>query len=202
MTDSSPTLTWLQERTEFGQLPQEVLTEIAAQATDFVLPEGKVLFAGAEPDKSVYILRRGQLEYLSGKACFLPGTVINLGALVMDIPLTSPLKALSDCELWRLSAEVGRLLLRDYPVIGQFFSQQLAQEVKELSAQLSFEQERQRILRPYLVPAAKRAIMGKSRYAQKLRSQIHAASETDQVVLVFGEPGLEKDNTAALISWV
>ncbi|MFM1843274.1 MAG: hypothetical protein RLZZ490_2016, partial [Cyanobacteriota bacterium] len=64
---------------------------------------------------------------------------------------------------------------------------------------LSFEQERQRILRPYLVPAAKRAIMGKSRYAQKIRSQIDQASESRGAVLVFGEPGLEKDNTAALI---
>lgn len=199
MTNPSSTLIWLQKSTELGQLPLDVLTAIAAHVTDFSLKAGETLFEGSEADRSVYILRQGQLEYLSAQACFLPGTVINLGALIVDVPLIRPLKALSDCDLLRLSEAAGRELLRDYPVISQLFSQQLAQEIKELSAQLSFEQERQRILRPYLVPAAKRAIMGKSRYAQNIRSQIHAASATNQAVLVFGEPGLEKDNTAALI---
>ncbi|MEO0929008.1 MAG: sigma 54-interacting transcriptional regulator, partial [Cyanobacteria bacterium J06643_13] len=66
-------------------------------------------------------------------------------------------------------------------------------------AQLLFEQERQIILRPYLVSKAKRGVIGKSRYATRLRSQIKEASQTRESVLLFGEPGLEKDNLAALI---
>ena len=199
MTDPSLTLIWLQERTEFGQLAPEVLTAIAAQVTDFTLTAGATLLATEEKEQAVYILRQGQLECGASKTCLLPGSVINLGAFIVDLHLGQPIKSLSNCEFWRLSGDTVRQLLRDYPQISQLFSQQLIREVKDLSAKLSFEQERQRILRPYLVPAAKRAIMGKSRYAQKLRSQIHQASGSREAVLVFGEPGLEKDNAAALI---
>ncbi len=78
-------------------------------------------------------------------------------------------------------------------------TQFLAQEVEDLSCQLSFEQERQEILRPYLVPKVRRGIIGKSRYAVKLRSEIKTAARSATPVLLFGEPGLEKDNMAALI---
>ena len=78
-------------------------------------------------------------------------------------------------------------------------TQFLVQEVEDLACQLSFEQQRQAILRPYLVPKVKRGIIGKSRYAVKLRADIKAAAESTAPVLLFGEPGLEKDNMAALI---
>ena len=41
--------------------------------------------------------------------------------------------------------------------------------------------------------------MVKGRYATRLRTQIKQASETRESVLLFGEPGLDKDNLAALI---
>ncbi len=50
-----------------------------------------------------------------------------------------------------------------------------------------------------MVSKAKRGIIGKSRYATRLRSQIKQASENRNSVIIFGEPGLEKDNIAALI---
>lgn len=90
-------------------------------------------------------------------------------------------------------------MVKQYPQIIQAFSQYLASEVQVLSSQLMFEQERQSILRPYIVPKARRAIMGSSRYAEKLRSQIQDAFDSREAVLIFGEPGLEKDNIAALI---
>jgi len=42
-------------------------------------------------------------------------------------------------------------------------------------------------------------VIGRSRYAERLRSQIRAAGTHRRVVQIFGEPGLEKDNLAALI---
>ncbi|HEY9736324.1 MAG TPA: sigma 54-interacting transcriptional regulator, partial [Trichocoleus sp.] len=78
-------------------------------------------------------------------------------------------------------------------------TRQLVEAVKRLSFQLDFEQERQVILRPYLVAKAKRGVVGKSRYAMRLRQQVREASGHRESVLIFGEPGLEKDNLAALI---
>jgi transcriptional regulator with AAA-type ATPase domain len=56
-------------------------------------------------------------------------------------------------------------------------------------------------LAPYLLGRARRGIVGSSRYASKLREEIRAASTDPQAapVLISGEPGLEKDNIAALI---
>jgi len=56
-------------------------------------------------------------------------------------------------------------------------------------------------LAPHLLGRVRRGIVGNSRYAQNLREAIRSASTTDdpRPVLISGEPGLEKDNIAALI---
>ncbi|MFN5221972.1 MAG: sigma 54-interacting transcriptional regulator, partial [Cyanobacteriota bacterium] len=56
-------------------------------------------------------------------------------------------------------------------------------------------------LAPLLMGRARRGIVGSSRYAQKLRESIRSAAADPKhcPVLISGEPGLEKDNIAALI---
>jgi polyferredoxin len=56
-------------------------------------------------------------------------------------------------------------------------------------------------LAPYLVGRSRRGVVGSSRYAQALRRSIRDASAAGEAgpVLISGEPGLEKDNIAALI---
>ncbi|MFM7264797.1 MAG: sigma 54-interacting transcriptional regulator [Cyanobium sp.] len=56
-------------------------------------------------------------------------------------------------------------------------------------------------LAPFLVGRSRRGVVGTSRYAQALRRAIRQASADPQrqPVLISGEPGLEKDNLAALI---
>jgi transcriptional regulator with AAA-type ATPase domain len=56
-------------------------------------------------------------------------------------------------------------------------------------------------LAPYLMGRARRGIVGSSRYASRLRQEIRdaAADRSARPVLISGEPGLEKDNIAALI---
>ena len=56
-------------------------------------------------------------------------------------------------------------------------------------------------LAPYVLGRARRGVVGSSRYAQRLRTAVlDAARDADRrPVLISGEPGLEKDNLAALI---
>ena len=56
-------------------------------------------------------------------------------------------------------------------------------------------------LAPYLQNRIRRGVVGSSRYAQNLRRSIREAAEdpAGRPVLISGEPGLEKDNIAALI---
>ncbi|AFY72482.1 transcriptional regulators containing an AAA-type ATPase domain and a DNA-binding domain [Synechococcus sp. PCC 7502] len=59
--------------------------------------------------------------------------------------------------------------------------------------------DRTQALQPYLVNKAERGIIGKSRYAIRLRQDIKNASSDRQPVIIIGEAGLDKDNIAALI---
>jgi polyferredoxin len=56
-------------------------------------------------------------------------------------------------------------------------------------------------LTPHLVGRARRGVVGSSRYARNLREAVREASldPSRRPVLITGEPGLEKDNLAALI---
>ena len=66
---------------------------------------------------------------------------------------------------------------------------------------MSDEVARLQRLAPYAMRRARRGVIGASRYAKRLRTELlNAAQDPDQrPVLISGEPGLEKDNLAALI---
>ncbi|MBE9169626.1 sigma 54-interacting transcriptional regulator [Pleurocapsales cyanobacterium LEGE 06147] len=196
-------MTWLQERTALSVLSEEVLAAIAPQLEEKIIPAEQTIIVENTPPEGLYIVRSGHLESESKTnnrtVSLLPGSALNLEALLFERPTQYTVKTLNESHLWFIPASSFQELVNQYPEITKAFSQQLAEEVKELSSQLNFEQERQIILRPYLVSKARRGIIGKSRYAVRLRSQIKQASETRDSVLIFGEPGLEKDNIAALI---
>ena len=209
-------VTWLQERTAFGILPAQVLNAIALVMEERVVGENTRLVLEDTTVEYLYILQQGRLE--SDRASpalrsrsnqtssawaisWLPGAIIHLQELLFDQPAQRTVQTLSECHLWVIPAEQFRELLKAYPEISQAFSPQLAAELAKLSSQLSYEQERQATLRPYLVNKAKRGIIGKSRYAVRLRQQIKKAAEDRKSALIFGEPGLEKDNIAALIHY-
>ncbi len=58
-------------------------------------------------------------------------------------------------------------------------------------------------LAPHMVGQVRRGVAGDSRYAKRLRQEIHAAAVDPGrcPVLISCEPGLEKDNRAALIHY-
>ena len=198
----SDIVSFLQQKTCLSDLPAEVLEAIASNLTEQTIASDEILITENSEPLGLYIIRAGRLKSDSqsdGSSSLLSGTVLNLYALVLDQPTQYQVKTISQTEVWFIDRSKFKELIEQYSEITQTFSQQLATEVKELSQQLLFEQERQLILRPYLVSKAKRGVIGKSRYATRLRSQIKEAARTRESVLLFGEPGLEKDNLAALI---
>lgn len=196
-------VSFLQQKTCLSDLSPQILEAIAANLTEqTIAAEQTIVEEDTEPD-GLYIVRSGKLSSISQsrsrQSTLLSGTVLNLYALLLNKPTQYRVETLDETQVWFSDRDRFQQLAEQYPEITQAFSQQLATEVEELSQQLLFEQERQTILRPYLVSKAKRGVIGKSRYAVRLRSQIKQASQTRESVLVFGEPGLEKDNLAALI---
>lgn len=203
---SPETVTWLQERTTLGILSPEVLNAIAQVIEEQVIPAQTNLVQQSTSPEALYILIEGQIESSSSNQTnpalaygLLPGSVINLREFLLDESVLLTITTLTEGHLWVVPADKFRLLVIQYPEIAQAFSRQLVQELAQVTSALSYEQERSVALRPYLVTKAQRGIVGTSRYAVRLREQIREAAADCKSVDIFGEPGLEKDNIAALI---
>lgn len=198
---------WLQSQTQLDVLSYPVLEAIATQIQVEWVPENHRLVLEDQSPEFLYILKQGRLEayhtsedsLAKGMSSLLPGSVLHLRELLLDQPSEQTVITLMDCEVWKISREAFANLVEQYPEISRAFSRQLAAELDEVAAQLAYEQDRQAALRPYLVPKVKQGIVGASRYAVRLRQAIKKATTDRQPVLIFGEPGLGKDNIAALI---
>ncbi|MCJ8281944.1 MAG: sigma 54-interacting transcriptional regulator, partial [Rivularia sp. ALOHA_DT_140] len=204
--NTSEKLTWLQEYTALGILENEPLAAIAEAVEEKVIPANQLLFVEQTSPEALYFLLEGKLESSSKdksnhalNCSLLPGTIINLQELTLDELTKCSITTLSECHFWVIPAEKFKELIAEYPQIQKSISRELAQEVAQLESALNYEQERSIALRPYLVTKAQRGVVGTSRYAVRLREQIRQASDSRESILIFGEPGLEKDNTAALI---
>jgi transcriptional regulator with AAA-type ATPase domain/NAD-dependent dihydropyrimidine dehydrogenase PreA subunit len=187
---------WLKEQTLFQSLAPESLAPLAEQMQEHPFRQGETLaVAGTLPD-GIQILLEGRWEerdpHSEDPVGLLPGSVVHLAEVLAEQPLRRHLLAASDgIRGWIPAAAVRRWVTEQ--------SGELAGALAEMQDRLSYEQERQVALRPYLVPKVERGIVGSSRYAVRLRQQIKEAARSSAPVLIFGEPGLEKDNVAALI---
>jgi transcriptional regulator with AAA-type ATPase domain/NAD-dependent dihydropyrimidine dehydrogenase PreA subunit len=199
-------MTWLRQNTSLGSLSEEALGAIAAAIQEDTIQANRRLTLEDTKPEALYILRSGHLEsYHTSKATaanafsLLPGSILHLKELLLDQPTERTVITIDDCVLWTIPGPEFLAIAQQFPEITQIFSRQLATELNQVSAQLEYERERQTALRPYQVPKVRRGIVGISRYAVRLRQEIRKAAQDRKSVLVFGEPGLGKDNVAALI---
>jgi transcriptional regulator with AAA-type ATPase domain/NAD-dependent dihydropyrimidine dehydrogenase PreA subunit len=197
---------WLRDQTLFGSLSSEALGAIAAAVQEQHVQENRRLVLEDTPPLALYILKSGRLESYrtspnspAKATSLLPGAVLYLKELLLEQVAEHTLITLSDCELWTIPKNIFTALTQQFPEISRVFSRQLAAELTQVTSQLAYEQERQAALRPYIVPKVRRGIVGSSRYAVRLRQDIKKATADRQPALIFGEPGLGKDNIAALI---
>ncbi|MDB9529165.1 sigma 54-interacting transcriptional regulator [Oscillatoria sp. CS-180] len=199
---------WLQERSALSDLDEATLTALSERMeVRRIAPHREVIVADTPPE-GLFILETGRLEHKPGVSrpmSFLPGSVLNLRSLLLGESVEKTILTLSECRFGFIPAESFQQVKAQHPEIMQVFSQQIAAELRQIASQLTYEQERQDILRPYLVTKARRGVIGRSRYANRLRQQIRdafkACDDDCGSVLVFGEPGTEKDNIAALIHY-
>jgi transcriptional regulator with AAA-type ATPase domain/NAD-dependent dihydropyrimidine dehydrogenase PreA subunit len=205
---STPTLAlvWLKERSALGSLPDVVLEAMLPKLLYQDFPANRRLVLEDTLPDGLYILGRGHLERYrtnpNGPAwatSLLPGAVLHLTELLLEQPTQETVVALTDCQFWFLPKADFMEIATQFPELIQTVSRQLVVDLAQVKSDLAFEQERQAILRPFQIPKAKRGIVGTSQYATRLRQQIKDAARNQQPVMILGEPGLEKDNIAALI---
>ncbi|HEY9907013.1 MAG TPA: sigma 54-interacting transcriptional regulator, partial [Thermosynechococcaceae cyanobacterium] len=199
-------IAWLRENTSLGALSEEALGAIAAAIqAETVQQNRRIVLEDTQPI-ALYILRSGHLEsYHTSKTStadavgLLPSSVLHLKELLLNQPAPHTVITLNECEIWSIPRAEFLALVQQYPEVSQTLSRQLATELDQVSAQLVYERDRQAALRPYLLPKVRRGVVGSSRYAVRLRQELKKASGDRRSVLVFGEPGLGKDNLCALI---
>lgn len=197
---------WLREQTSLSSLSDSVLSAIAAAIQEEAIQENRRLVLENTFPDALYILKAGRMERyrtsktgLADAVSLLPGTILHLKELSLEQPAEQTVITLSDCIVWTIPKADFLAIVQQHPEMTQTLSRQLATALDQVSAQLTYERDRQTALRPYLVPRVKRGIVGTSRYATRLRQEIKKAADDRRSVLVFGEPGLGKDNVTALI---
>ncbi|MEL7331073.1 MAG: sigma 54-interacting transcriptional regulator, partial [Cyanobacteria bacterium J06560_2] len=203
---------WLQAHTIFRDLPVDLLAAIAHHTQEISFAANRRLALEDTLPTALYILKSGELESyrsrLTGPAnttVLEPGIVIHLQALLLETTAPKTVISLTDCVLWQIDSETFQQLVQTLLALKPELSKLLSGALEEVSEQLAYEQERQKALRPFVVTRVKRGVVGGSRYASRLRQSIREVTQSEpldgrrQPVLIFGEPGLNKDNLAALI---
>lgn len=206
MTSPETITAWLQEHTDLDIFSEKILDRLARTVEEQTVAANRRLALEETLPDAVYILRQGHLESYhtsledpAPATSLLSGSVLHLFDILLDRPTSQTVITLTECDFWVISKKDLLKIAGQYPEMTRTVSQQLAQDLDQVSQQLAVEQERQAIVRPYLVPKINRGIVGSSRYAKRLRDQLKEAAQTRESVLIFGEPGLEKDNAASLV---
>lgn len=197
---------WLQKNTILGTIADAALSPIATALQETSIPANRRLALEDTPPDALYILYSGHLEsYRTNPNSVarvvgrLPGSVLYLKELLLDQTADETSITLDDCVLWQISRADFLTITQQHPEIAQVLSRQLAIDLQRAESELAYERDRATALRPYVVPKVSRGIVGSSRYAVRLRQDIKKATQGTGAVLILGEPGLNKDNIAALI---
>lgn len=210
--DAAARTRWLQAHTLFRDLPEALVSAIAPRLQEIPFAANRRLILEDTAPDALYILKSGQLESYrtrrtsAAKVTTLePGAVLHLQELLLNTDTTQTIVSLADCVLWKLESADFQQLTEELPELSKELSKLLASALEEVSEQLAYEQERQQALLSYRVTQVKRGVVGSSRYAIRLRNNIREATNLEPKddrrapILIFGEPGLNKDNLAALI---
>lgn len=156
---------------------------------------------------AAYILKAGRADRRSDdgpiavKTDLGPGDMFNWQDILLEKQSASAVVCTSEVVCWTISAYSLRSMVADYPKLALFLSRFISDRLAAAEQALQFEKDRARALQPYLVASPTHGVVGNSKYADRLRRAIvtAAADPTRGHVMIFGEPGLEKSNLAALV---
>ncbi|KAI8465837.1 MAG: cyclic nucleotide-binding protein [Monoraphidium minutum] len=224
--DTEMVFKWLRQYVPFSQLSPEAVHEVAELMEVQLAPQGKLLQRlGNQPDAFI-VVRQGVVRVQDvtttaedGSAQSVdagPGALFNLAELILGQGASATVRTATQVTLWVVPADAIRQLAARRPdlllelaarrpdlllEVGLRLSQEMMGRINALTAEKQEDERRQRALAPYLVAAPKRGVIGTSKYAERLRKQIVEAARDPlrRPVLVFGEPGLNKDNFAGLV---
>ncbi|KAK9840246.1 hypothetical protein WJX74_006102 [Apatococcus lobatus] len=194
----------LQQYDPFHSLPASHALALVQRAERITLHSGEDVSVAGHPASALLIVRDGELHAedatYQGPFCSIDG-MVGLREVLLGTNFTQTVRAATDVELWRISKADLDAVVAQYPDVGLHLYAAATKQLTALTEELQDDIQQREALRAYSVTSPKVGIIGSSRYAKRLRSQIVKASQDParQHVLIFGEPGLEKDTIASLI---
>ena len=201
---------WLSFHRLWGQLPAEALAAIAQALHPSHVEAQTLIYQEGHPTTGLYLLKWGAVEMYRlspiGKSLIRQRSAGDLFGYVSLMAQgdrgqhQTQAIALTACELWFLPQAQFRQLIQDYADLEHLFNGLLAQDLNAFSARIAQEQSRIQGLQAYIqaVPKGK-AILGTSKFSQKLRDFVAQAATTSQPLLLQAPSGSGKTLVAGLI---
>ncbi|GAX80436.1 hypothetical protein CEUSTIGMA_g7875.t1, partial [Chlamydomonas eustigma] len=201
------TYNWLKKFPPFDALGYDATHELLSASTQVSVEAGETIAKEGEAVQSVYIIRSGFATVTSSGGAsrsLKPGDVCGWMETFLGQVYQCHVVASSRMELLKVTSDVLQFNSCKSSYQRQYnlgLARYMAKQLEELEEESKDSSRRLQAMTPYLVSAPKCGIVGNSSYADRLRKQVVAASRDVQKrpVLIFGERGLEKANTAALI---
>lgn len=189
----------------FNKVDAPALRQLAEQGSEEDLPAGHKLGREGVAAEACYVLASsGTFLKRNGEAYQAPlGTSINLKEVLLNELCSTTTALAAATKVFSIKAAAFRQLLQDNPDLQQTLFKDMSQQLTLSQATLQKQQQRSQALQPFVVAPPSRGIVGTSRFAQRMKAQVMQATKdpTRRPVLIFGEPGLEKDNVAAQIHY-
>ncbi|KAK9840711.1 hypothetical protein WJX84_002965 [Apatococcus fuscideae] len=191
----------LQQYSPLSSLPGSHVLALVQRAQLIELQAGDLVSAAGQPATALLILRDGTLKKdPTHQGSGIDG-IIGLREILLGANFTQSIRADSDVVLWRITKADLNAVVAQYPDLGLHLYAAATKQLTALTEDLQDDIQQREALRAYSVTSPKVGIIGSSRYAKRLRTQVTQAAQDPQRhhVMIFGEPGLEKDTIAALI---
>lgn len=189
----------------FTSLNTAALEALALELVEEDLPAGYELAAeGVPPETCFFLLSSGTFLKRNAEAYQAPvGTSINLEEALLNETCSTTISLAAATRVSTITAVAFRQVLQDHPQLQQALFKGLSQRLTLSQATVQEQQLRSQALQPFIVAPPSRGVVGTSKFAQRMKAQVMQAAKdpTRQPVLIFGEPGLEKDNIAAQIHY-
>lgn len=199
---------WLRTHPVWGPLPDRALQAIAESADCFWVEPQTFIYQEGQTPTGLYVLKQGRVEISRHSPI---GQLLiryrNAGDL-LGYPLSDRVAgayqtsaiALTACEIGFLSQTAFQQLISDHPKIQQVIHTLLSQDLDEYAARIAWEEVRIQGLQSYIQPVPHLSdLIGQSKAAQKLKTQIEQAATQLQPICLQAQAGTGKTFVAGLI---
>jgi NTE family protein len=174
----------------FSALPAAPLRTIAARLKRLRFKPGDTVFREGDPADTLFLVETGRVHVWTSDdrqllASLGPGSILGEIALLLDVPRTATVRAVTACSMLALTRRSLNELVRRYPSISAELTRELGRRLRSTSRHVERGRAQQTV-----------AIWGPG--AGRLANAVRAASKnTPAIVSIPGAPVEERTSTRA-----